>query len=116
MSGGFDPIPFARAQEQLRQESEAFDQQKSHDSKWFVLRMVICSISIALLCIVMAVCCYIFYFNKVFPDYVVQAASAAFFGDIIGLLILVWKVVVGSGPSMPLTPVTKAIADIDRVG
>jgi hypothetical protein len=113
VSGEYDPIAFARGQEQIRQEAEAFNQQKSQDAKWFVLRLVICSISVALLCIVMAVCCYIFYFNKAFPEFVVKAASAAFFGDIIGLLILVWKVVVGSGPSKPLTPVTKAIAVVD---
>jgi len=111
VSGDLNAITFARAEEQLRQEREAFDQLKSKDIMWFYLRLVVGSTSIVLLIAVIAICCYIFLNNKYFPEFVIKAASVALFGDVLGLIVLVWKVILNTGDTKVLAPVTKAIAE-----
>jgi len=107
MTEEMDAITFARAEEQLRQEREAFDQKKKQDGIWFYLRFATGVISLLLLLLIVPICFYIFVNHDQFPDLVVKAASAALFGDVVGLIVMVAKVMVGSGQVRPLEPVTR---------
>jgi hypothetical protein len=111
VSGDLDAIAFARAEEQLRQEREAFDQFKMKDKNWFYLQLVVGGSSVVLLISIVVICCYIFLHSGVFPEFVVKAASAALFGDVVGLLVLVWKVILNASDTKALAPVTKAIPE-----
>ncbi len=111
MTEKMDAITFARAEEQLRQEREAFDQKKKQDGIWFYLRFATGVVSLLLLLVIVPICFYIFVHHGEFPDIVVTAASAALFGDVVGLVVLVAKVMVGSGQVRPLEPVTRALSD-----
>lgn len=107
MTNQMDAITYARAEEQLRQERDAFDQKKQQDNVWFYLRFATGVVSLLLLLAIIPICSYIFVNHAEFPDLMVKAASAALFGDVVGLIVMVTKVVIGSGQVRPLEPVTK---------
>jgi hypothetical protein len=109
-AAGPDPIEFARAEEELRQERETFEQQKSQTARWFLLRLSVGYTSVAALVIVLAVCVYILMRTDVFPSSVVTAAGATLFGDVLGLVATIWKVVLSQGTVASLTPVTHSIS------
>jgi hypothetical protein len=100
-------IEFLRAEEQLRQERETFEQQRMHGARWFLLRLAVGYTSVAALVVVLAVCIYILMRNDLFPISVVTAAGATLFGDVIGLVATIWKVVLNPGTVPTLAPVTK---------
>lgn len=103
---GPDPIEFARAQEQLRQERETFEQQKVQSARWFLLRLSVGYASVLALVLVLGICVYILMNTKIFPTSVVTAAGATLFGDVVGLVATIWKVVLGPGTVGALAPVT----------
>lgn len=105
---GPNPIEYARAEEQLRQERETFEQQKSHAARWFLLRLSVGYTSVAALIIVLAICVYILFRNDSFPTSVTTAAGATLFGDVLGLVGTIWKVVLSPGTVAALSPVTGA--------
>ena len=111
MTEQMDAITFARAEEQLRQEREAFNLKKKQDNTWFYLRLATGVISLLLLLLIVLFCVYIFIHYSDFPSVVVGGASAALFGDVVGLIVLVAKVMVGSGQVRPLEPVTRVLED-----
>jgi len=101
------PIAIQVAAEGLRQERETFDQRKRQDQIWFVLRVVMGSIAAFLLPAIAIVSFYI-----VLADgYSVRLKlifAAAVVGDLLGVLIAVWKVVLPPGAvSAGLAPVTE---------
>lgn len=108
-----DAITFARAEEQLRQEREAFDQKKKQDQIWFYLRLATGIVALLLLLALCPACFYIFVNHKLFTDIVVKAAVGSLFVDLVGLIVLIVKVVIGGGHVKPLEPVTRA--SIDKV-
>lgn len=112
MTGDLDTVTFARAEEQLRQERELFDQLKRKDLLWFILQLVVGGTSVILLVAVIFICCYIFVNSKDFPEFVVKAASVALFGDVLGLIVLVWKVILSNSNTKMIAPVTKAIPEV----
>jgi hypothetical protein len=101
-----DAIALARAEEQLRQERETFDENRRQGRRWFVLRLIVGYTSVLALISIMATCLYVLMNNASFPSSVVVTASATLFGDVLGLVITIWKVVINPGAAPTLTPVT----------
>jgi hypothetical protein len=101
------PVVIARATEQLRQERETFDQARKHESRWFILRLVMGYAAVLLLAAVMFVASYILFNNPKFPSTVVTAAGAALFVDVLGLLTTVWKIALNPEFYAKLGPVTQ---------
>ncbi len=101
------PVVLERAMEQLRQERETFDQAKDHESRWFVLRLVMGYSAVLLLGAVIVIAAYVLFNGSDFSNGVVVAASAALFVDVLGLLAAVWKVALNPEFHARLEPVTK---------
>lgn len=99
-------IETARAREELRQELETFDHNKSQSERWFVLRLLVGYASVAALVLTLAVCVYILMNVEAFPPAVATAATATLFGDVVGLVATIWKVVLAPGTAA-LAPVTR---------
>jgi hypothetical protein len=108
VSTSLDAIALTRSDEQLRQESEAFQQAKKKDLIWFYLQLGVAIVAVLLLIALVLICCFILYNNDRFPVFVQEAASAALFGEVLSLLVLVWKVVIKPADNKLLAPVTKA--------
>lgn len=102
------PVIVERASEQLRQERETFDQEKSHDHLWFILRLVMGFTSVILLMVVIVVSVYILFNSSDFPVSVVTSAGAALFLDVLGMLIGVWKVALNPNSASRLQPTTQS--------
>src|SRR6267378_513939 len=101
------PVMVARATEQLRQERETFDQAKTHEARWFVLRLVMGYSAVVLLAGIMVVASYALFNAARFPGAVVTAAGAALFVDVLGLLAAVWKIALNPNFYARLAPVTR---------
>ena len=82
-----------REAEKLRQEEEIFNQHKDQENLWFKLRLVMGYSSVFLLGVIMVISSYIILKHNIFPPTVVTAAGATLFGDVLGLLMCVWKIV-----------------------
>lgn len=106
-----NPVVIERAMERLRQERETFNQHKAHEDRWFVLRIVMGYSSVGLLAAIMVLCSYILLNNAVFSAAVVASAGAALFGDVLGLLVGVWKIALNPNFLAKLVPVTSVSAD-----
>jgi hypothetical protein len=102
-----ETITVARATEQLRQEKETFDQAKQHESRWFVLRLVMGYSAVFLLGAVILITSYVLFNNTNFPIAVVTTAGAALFVDVLGLLIAVWKIALNPNFYARVGPVTQ---------
>jgi hypothetical protein len=100
-------IDLQRAMEAIRQESVTFDQRRSQDERWFVLKCTMGWISIIIILVIMIGSGYIFFNASSFPLAIVDAAIVAVFVDILGLGIAVWKIVLNQAPITKLEPVTK---------
>jgi len=103
------PIDFERASENLRQERETFDQRKRQDNRWFLLRLAMGYSSIVLLTSIMVFSAWVLLRAKDFAPSVVASAGAALFGDVLGLLISVWKIALNPNFTTKLAPVTQAV-------
>ncbi len=101
-----DAFVLARAEEQLRQERETFDQQRRQDRLWFNLRLTVGYSSIALLGGIVSACVLIIAHDPMFAPAVVLSATGVLFSDVLGLLVTVWKVVLNPGRLTRLAPVT----------
>ena len=100
------PVVIERATEQLRQERETFDQAKRHESRWFILRLVMGYSSVLLLAAIMVIASYVLFNGETFPEGVVTVAGAALFIDVLGLLVAVWKIALNPNFYARLGPVT----------
>jgi hypothetical protein len=94
-------------QERLRQEQETFTQHKSHENRWFTLRLVMGYTSVVLLLSIIGVCLYVFLNYAALPTAIVTSASVAFFADVVGLVIAVWQIVFNPDFLTKLVPVTR---------
>jgi hypothetical protein len=95
-----------RAEEELRQLRDAFDQKQSQEAKWFRLRLTIGYCSITLLGSILVVAYFVLYNHGKFPTFTVDSASMAVFADLIGLVVIVWKVTLNPQSTRELAPVT----------
>jgi cytochrome c biogenesis protein CcdA len=99
-------IVIARAQEQLRQERETFDQKKRQDGRWFLLRLAMGWSAVVLLPAIGGVSGWVIANHPNFAAGTVTLAASALFVDSIGLVLAVWRIVLGTGPE-GLVPVTR---------
>ena len=86
-----------RAMEQLRQKREAFNQRKTQETQWFILRLIMGYSSVLLLFAVTIICTTILCNSQKFPEFTVKAAGATLFVEVVGLLVSVWKIVLKPG-------------------
>ena len=111
----FLPIILERETEKLRQEKEIFDQQKIQENRWFKLRLIMGYSSLVLLGAIMIVSSYIVLNHIDFPATVVPAAGVALFGDVLGLLICVWKIVLNPNFMTKLESATNTLNSYDHL-
>src|SRR6266571_1398070 len=94
-----DSIALERETERLRQERETFNQQKVQDGRWFLLRLVMGSVAVVLFPAIMLVCTWIIFHYHDFSAATVTVATTGLLGDSLGLVIAIWKLVLGTrGP------------------
>jgi hypothetical protein len=98
-------IGIARSQERLRQERETFDQKKRQDSRWFLLRLAMGWSAVVLLPAIGGISGWVIASHSHFSAGTVTLASSALFVDSLGLILAVWRIVLGVGPE-DLVPVT----------
>ncbi len=97
-----------KAQEQLRQEQETFNQIKEQDARWFRLRLAMGYVAAFLLPVICCLCAWILVNHKSFTSSTVAAATSTLLVDTAGLVFSVYKVVLNKGPAS-LGPVTKNV-------
>ena len=107
------PVILEREAEKLRQEKETFDQRKEQENRWFKLRLIMGYSAVVLLAAIMVVSSFIVLNHQKFPGAVVTAAGGALFGDVLGLLICVWKIVLNPSFITKLAPATSTIQSYD---
>lgn len=93
--------------ERLRQQQETFDQRKTHDSRWFLLKLLMGYSAIVLLVSILVISCLIIFNYDNYPESIVNWATPALFVDILGLIFTVWKVVLNPTQTTKLEPVTE---------
>lgn len=103
-----DTIALERAQEELRQERETFDQRKEQDARWFSLRLAMGITAVLLIPTFMGICTWVIVNHTAFDGAVVTAAAAGLFADVLGMILSVWRIVLGQAPDA-LAPVTHAV-------
>ncbi|GGO63136.1 hypothetical protein [Nonomuraea cavernae] len=105
-SGGVvgEEIELLRAQEQLRQMQETFDQRKRQDGRWFLLKLVMGWTSVVLLPGIAFTSGWVIFNHQNFSSTTVAAVTAALLVDTLGLVLSVWRLVLGKGPD-PLQPI-----------
>ena len=101
-------VEIERATEQIRQERETFDQQKSHSERWFKLRLTMGYSSVGLLTAVMGISGYVLFHAAAFPPSVLTLAGGALFVDVLGLLVGVWRIAMNPKLISQLEPVTNS--------
>jgi hypothetical protein len=106
-----DAAELARATEQLRQESETFAQRKWQDRWWFLLRLSMGAMAVVLLPSIAGAALIILYQHSSFPASVVVTASSTLFVDVVGIILAIWKLVIGAGSVTQLAPVTGSADD-----
>lgn len=100
-SGDPDPDPdpgtieVSLAQEGLRQQQEAFNQVKKHDSLWFAMRLTMGWLAVGVIIVVVFVCSYIILNAADFDRVVVTLAAAALLVDVLATMLAIWKIVLG---------------------
>jgi hypothetical protein len=102
---GIDAAELGRATEQLRQESETFAQRKWQDRWWFLLRLSMDAMAVVLLPSIACAALIIIFRHSSFPAGVVVASSTLIV-DVVGIILAIWKLVIGTGSVTQLTPVT----------
>lgn len=106
MSSSDEIIELERATERLRQERETFEQNKKQDSLWFVLRLSMGFAAVVLLVAVLLFSLYVLVNWHDFPNRMQTVAQAAIFGDMLGLFVGIWKVVIAPKTTTRLEPIT----------
>jgi cytochrome b subunit of formate dehydrogenase len=94
-----------QAQERLRQERETFEHRRVQDARWFRLRLAMGWAAAILLPAIAAVSGWIVLHEHGYSVYAIGVATTALLVDAFGMLISIWKIVVGRGPD-GLAPVT----------
>src|SRR5436853_463568 len=82
----------AFGREAIRQQKETFDQLRRQDRQWFALRLTMGYSAVVLLLAVLAVSGLVLFGGGRYPEFVVRAASATLFADVVGLLFGIWKI------------------------
>jgi hypothetical protein len=94
--------------ELIRQQRETFEQLKRQDKQWFQLRLTMGYSAVVGLLGILVVSGVILLAHHQFPSFVVASAAAAFFVDVLGLMLAVWKITLNPGFHSRLRPVARA--------
>lgn len=100
-----DVVMLEQFTERLRQERETFDQKKRQDQLWFILRFAMGGVAAFLLPAIMVLCSWILVNHAAFDSSTVTLAGSALLIDAMGLVLSIWKIVLGKPPES-LAPVT----------
>ncbi len=100
-------LKLTKAAEILRQESATFEQYKTHDRYWFILRLVMGYTAVICLIVILVVSAVIIFNYQNYSDKIVSWAGPALFVDTLGLIFTVWKIVLNPNFSTKLEPMTK---------
>jgi hypothetical protein len=84
-----------------------FDLQKRQNAAWFRLRLAVGYSAVVLLPTVAALTGYVILHPGDFSTAAVTMATTALFGDVLGLLMTVWKIVLTPESSARVKPVTQ---------
>jgi hypothetical protein len=107
-----DALVIAQLSERLRQEQELFDQRKAQDKRQFLLWMVMGWTAVMLFIAICAFCGFVVLNFHHFSSGTVTAATSALLVEALGLVIAVWKIVLGKGPR-DLEPTATVIREIE---
>ncbi len=97
-----------REAEQLRQEIETFEHEKSEHKRWSVLRLIMGYSSIGILFLIVVASGYVIFNHANFTATSVGLATSALLVDALGLVASVYKIVLNPKSTTPLSPVTKS--------
>lgn len=100
-------IELESAMQRLKQEQVTFDLHKRQSQSWFFLRLAVGYSAVLLLPAIAAICGFIILNPINFNVATITAASATLFGDVVGLLVAIWKIVINSESGSKLEPVTQ---------
>src|SRR5437764_941038 len=100
----------AFGREAIRQQKETFDQLRRQDRHWFALRLTMGYCAVVLLLAVLGVSALVLFGSGRYPEFVVKAASATLFADLVGLLFGIWKIALSPTFHNRLRPVTPSDA------
>lgn len=90
-----ETIALASEDEYLRQVRETFDQRKMQDARWNILRLVMGWIAVVLLPGVGVTAGWIIFHHASFTAATVTVATSTLLVDTVGLVISVWRIVLG---------------------
>jgi hypothetical protein len=98
-------IEYARAAEELRQIEQTFEHRRRQDERWFSLRLRMGYASIFLMIGVILLSAYVVFRSDSFPSSAVTAAVFALFGDALGVMFAIWKIVLNPNFAAALAPI-----------
>lgn len=98
-----ETLQLIQGQERIRQIQETFNQRKRQDERWFLLRLAFGYASAVSLLGISVLCGWMILHHKDFSAASVTAATSALLVDTLGVILSVWKVVIGNGLA-PLAP------------
>lgn len=104
-------LTLADAAEHLRQKRESFDQQKKHDALHFYLKFAMGCVAVVMFPAIFFVCTEILFNYEEFEPAIVSSAAGAFFVDVVGLVVTVWKVVISSEAPQPIRPLDRDVSN-----
>jgi hypothetical protein len=99
------PIAEIRAEEQLRQERETFEQHKWMAERQFLARQRMVGASFLILPAILAVAIWVFTHPERYPSLTIPA-GAAVFGTILCAMVFIWKTIVRPESNKPVHPIT----------
>jgi hypothetical protein len=112
-----DAVSLMRAQEQVRQERDAFNSQLQQYRRMAVLRFAMGCIALGMLPLVAIFCWWLIVHSSQASSTTKEIAAATLLIDVIGLVTWIWRGVVGTSPVTQVSPVTTgAVADIPSNG
>jgi hypothetical protein len=100
-------IAIQREIERIRQEQEIFNHRLKKDKRSNNLKLFIGYTAILLLTGILIFSIYILVNNSEFPEKIVDKALYALFGDILGLIITVWRFSMKNNNADNLEPATR---------
>lgn len=101
-------VVLQQALERLRQERDIFDLKKAQDAQWHRLQMGMGWTALVLIPAIMVICMVLLLDSHV--DSTIKALAAdALLVDIVGLMVAIWKIMLGPTSRPPLAPVTSPI-------
>jgi Flp pilus assembly protein TadB len=103
-----------QAEEQLRQERDAFDQHKRTAERSFFVGQVIVVTSVLILLGILGLAIWVVSHPDRYQPSMVTAAGVAVFGATLSAMLYVWKITVNPDWNKPVKPITGAPTPTDE--